>query len=127
MSPDEIIRKRRESMEVFKLARKADAKAVHRTINRPPKGKGWVQGVNMPEGLMCRPDGVRESIELYKKAYAIFPDIVLLNQIAIACEMIGELESAREFVLLMKAQAEREGNKVYAQAADMQLARLGNG
>ena len=126
MSPEETIRKRREAMEVFKLSRKADAKAVHRTVNRPPKGKGWVQGVNMPEGLMCRPEGVRESIELYRKAYAIFPDIVLLNQIAIAYEMIGELESARESALLMKAQAEREGNKVYAQGADMQLARLGD-
>lgn len=112
-------------MVVFKEASKASSKAVHRTLNRPPKGKGWVQGVNMPEGLMCRPDGVRESIELFKKSYAIFPDIVVLNQIAIAYEMIGELASAREYALLMQAQAMTEGNKAYLQGAEMQLARLG--
>ena len=111
-------------MAVFKLARNAESKAVHRTINRPPKGKGWVQGVNMPEGLMCRPDKVREAIALYRKAYEILPDIVFLNQVAIAHEMIGELESARESVLLMKAQAEREGNAPYLRGAELQLARL---
>jgi hypothetical protein len=111
-------------MVVFKQAAKASSKAVHRTLNRPPKGKGWVQGVNMPQGLMCRPDKVRESIELFKQSYAIFPDIVVLNQVAIAYEMIGELESARETVLLMKAQAEREGNAPYLKGAEMQLARL---
>jgi len=109
---------------VFKLARKADSKAVHRTLNRPPTGKGWIQGVNMPEGLMCRPDKVREAIGLYQQSYAIFPDIVVLNQIAIAYEMIGELESARETVLRMKDQARSEGNAAYLNAADMQLARL---
>jgi hypothetical protein len=125
MDQAEIIRKRKEAMAVFKQAAKASSKAVHRTLNRPPKGKGWVQGKNMPEGLMCRPDKVRESIELFKKAYAIFPDIVALNQIAIAYEMIGELASAREYALLMQAQAMLEGNKPYMQGAEMQLARLG--
>lgn len=126
MDQAEIIRKRKEAMVVFKEANKASSKAVHRTLNRPPKGKGWVQGVNMPEGLMCRPDGVRESIELYKKSYAIFPDIVVLNQIAIAYEMIGELDSAREYALLMQAQAMREGNKAYLHGAELQITRLGS-
>jgi hypothetical protein len=84
-----------EAMALFKLANKASSKAVHRTVNRAPRGKGWVQGVNMPEGLMCRPDGVRESIELFRKSYAVFPDIVVLNQIALAHEMLGELDAAR--------------------------------
>jgi hypothetical protein len=125
MDPAEIIRRRKEAMALFKLARNADSKAVHRTLNRPPRGKGWVQGVNMPEGLMCRPDKVREAIELYRRSYAIFPDIVVLNQIALAYEMIGDLDAAREYALLMKAQAEREGNAAYVHGAERSLARLG--
>ena len=125
MDPAEIIRKRREAMAVFKQAAKVSSKAVHRTLNRPPKGKGWVQGVNMPEGLLCRPEKVRESIELFKTSYAIFPDIVVLNQIALAHEMIGELDAARETLVLMKAKAEREGSKPYLQAAEFSLTRIG--
>lgn len=112
-------------MAVFKLAAKASSKAVHRTLNRPAKGKGWVQCTNMPAGIMCRPDQVRESIELFKKAYGIFPDIVALNQIALLYEMLGEPHAAKEYFSLMKAQAERESNPVYVQAAGMGLARNG--
>jgi tetratricopeptide (TPR) repeat protein len=124
MKPEEIIEARRRSMAMFKLGMKASSKAVHRTVNRPPKGKGWVQGVNMPEGLMCRPDGVRESIEHYRKAYAIFPDLVILYQIALALEMIGELEAAAREFSLVRDQAQHEGNAVYVQGAEMALARV---
>ena len=113
-----------QAFTVFKLAAKASSKAVHRTLNRTPSGKGWVQCANMPEGIMCRPDKVREAIELFAKAYEIFPDIVALNQIALSREMIGEFDAAREAFTRMKQQAEREGNAAYAQAADMGLARL---
>lgn len=101
MTPLEL-RKYREATAVFKLALKVSSNAVHRTLNRPPKGKGWVQCRNGPEGLMCRPDKVRESIEHFKKAYEIFPDIVALNQIALAYEMIGEFDAARQHFSLMK-------------------------
>jgi tetratricopeptide (TPR) repeat protein len=111
-------------MVFVKLAINANSKGVHRTLNRPPKGKGWVQCVNAPAGLMCRPDAVRESIQHYKKAYSIFPDIVALYQMALAHEMLGETEPAREAFRLVKAQAEKEGNAAYAQAAQIGLARL---
>jgi hypothetical protein len=117
--------KRAQAMAVFKLAAKASSKAVHRTLNRPAKGKGWVQCANMPAGIVCRPDQVRESIELFRKGYAIFPDIVALNQIALHYEMLGEAQAAKEYFSLMKAQAERESNPVYARAAELGLARIG--
>lgn len=68
MNPDEIIARRKAAMVSFKLGRKADARGVHRTLNRAPKGKGWVQAANMPEGLMCRPDKVREANAAYRQA-----------------------------------------------------------
>ena len=77
----EVDRDRRaRATAIFKLAVKASSAGIHRTVNRPPKGKGWVQGVNCPTGLMCRPAKVRESIELFAKAYEEFPDIVALTR-----------------------------------------------
>lgn len=116
--------KHQQATAVFKLGLKASSKAVHRTLNRAPRGKGWVQCENSPSGIMCRPQGVRESIDLFKKAYAIFPDIVVLNQIALAYEMLGERKEAKEHFLLMKQQAERETNSAYVKAADIGLARI---
>ena len=83
--------RRARATALFKLAVKANSSAVHRTLNRPPKGKGWIQAANSPTGLMCRPAKVREAIELFDE----FPDIVALNQIALAYEMLGEFEAAR--------------------------------
>lgn len=115
--------KYREATAVFKLGVKASSAGVHRTVNRPPKGKGWVQCVNAPAGMMCRPDKVRASIEYFRKAYEICPDIVALNQIALALEMLGEQEAARNHFALMKEQAVREGNPAYLHAAELGLAR----
>jgi tetratricopeptide (TPR) repeat protein len=111
-------------MALFKLALKASRAAIHRTLNRPPKGKGWVQGVNSPPGLMCRPAKVRESIELFAKAYQEFPDIVALNQIALAYEMLGDSDSARRYFTKMREQAVAEGTAAYVQAAELGLERL---
>ena len=52
--------RRARATAMFKLAVKASSAGIHRTVNRPPKGKGWVQSVNCPNGLMCRPAKVRE-------------------------------------------------------------------
>lgn len=124
MKPEEIIDARRRMTAVFKLGMKASSKAVHRTLNRPPRGKGWVQCVNSPAGILCKPEGVRESIEHYRKAYAIFPDIVVLNQIALGFEMIGDLGEARRHFEQMAEQARREGNAAYLQAAEHALKRV---
>ena len=59
MSPDS----RREATVIFKLAVKASSAGVHRTLNRAPKGKGWMQCVNSPAGVMCRPEKVRENLQ----------------------------------------------------------------
>lgn len=118
------IRRRQEATALFKLGVKASAVGVHRTLNRPPKGKGWVQCVNSPAGVMCRPGKVRESIEYFKKGYATFPDIAALNQIALAYEMLGELETARVYFALMKEQAAREAISAYVSAAEMALRRI---
>lgn len=109
-------RRRAEATAIFKLALRASKAGVHRTLNRPPKGKGWLQCVDAPAGIMCRPEKVRESIELFRKAYQLSPDIVALNQIALAHEMLGEPEAAREGFARMREQAV---------AADLGLARLG--
>jgi len=116
--------KRDRATVLFKLAAKASSAAVHRTLNRPPKGKGWVQAVNAPAGLMCRPAKVRESIELFAKAYQEFPDIVALNQIALAYEMLGEFEAAGSHFTKMRQQALTDENPAYFQAAERGLARL---
>lgn len=115
---------RREATALFKRAVKANGAAVHRTLNRPPKGRGWVQCVNSPAGLMCRPERVRESIELFTKAYRTYPDIVALNQIALAHEMLGELEAARQHFVRMREQALGDGIPAYVRAAELGLARL---
>ena len=117
-----------EAMPLLKAALKASSQAVHRTLNRPPKGKGWVQCMNSPAGVMCRPEGVREAIAQFEKAYAIFPDVVARYQIALHYEMIGEREAARQNFLLVKEQVEREANPVYGaylKAVELALARLG--
>src|SRR5215510_5209526 len=99
--------KRARAMAFFKLAAKASSHGIHRTLNRPPGGKGWVQAVNAPAGLMCRTAKVRDSIELFAKAYQEFPDIVALNQIALAHEMLGEFEAARSYFTKMREQQRR--------------------
>jgi hypothetical protein len=117
-------RSRLEATVIFKLAVKASRAGVHRTLNRAPKGKGWVQCANAPAGVMCRPEKVRDSIALFTKAYEIYPDIVALNQIALAHEMLGELEAARQHFTRMREQAFAEGLLAYVQAAELGLARV---
>jgi tetratricopeptide (TPR) repeat protein len=112
---------------VFKLAVKTEGTGVHRTLNREPKGKGWVPCVNAPEGMLCRPEKVREAIEYFKIAYEVWPDIVALNQIALGYEMIGDASEARDYFGRMLAQAEAEQNDAYVNAARLGLARLGQG
>ena len=116
---------RREATEIFKLGLKASKAGIHRTLNRAPKGQGWVQCVNAPAGLMCRPEKVRESIELFVRAYQTFPDIVALNQIALGHEMLGERQAARAHFTRMREQAITENLAAYVQAAESGLARLG--
>ena len=84
-----------------------------------------MQCVDSPEGLLCRPQKVREAIEYFRIAYEVWPDIVALNQIALSYEMIGEAGDAREHFVRMLAQAEAEQNDAYAGAARLGLARLG--
>jgi hypothetical protein len=116
--------KRAKATAIFKRALKAGNAGIHRTLNRPPKGKGWVQAVNSPPGLMCRPAKVREAIELFARAYQEFPDIVALNQIALAYEMLGEFEAARSHFTRMREQAVAETDAAYVHAADLGLSRL---
>jgi tetratricopeptide (TPR) repeat protein len=117
-------RRREEATAIFKLGLKASKAGVHRTLNRPPRGKGWVQCVNSPAGLMCRPDKVRESIAHFERAYQKFPDIVALNQIALGYEMLGDFEAARQNFSRMREQALAESIAAYVQAAELGLARL---
>jgi hypothetical protein len=102
---------------VFKLAQKTSEFGVHRTVSKEPKGKGWVQCQNAPKGMMCKPEKVLESIEYFKIAYEVFPDIVALNQIAISYGLIGEKSMAKEYFSEMKEQAEKENNDAYIKAA----------
>ncbi len=113
-----------QATAIFKLGVKSLNKAVHRTINKAPKGKGWVQCLNSPTGVMCRPDKIKEAIIHFTKAYEIFPDIVALNQMALGYEMIGEIETARECFNRMRLQAQEENNASYIQAAELGLQRL---
>ena len=115
---------RREATAIFKLGVKASRAGIHRALNRAPKGKGWVQCVNSPVGIMCRPEKVRESIEHFARAYQTFPDIVALNQIALGHEMLGEFEAARQHFTRMREQALAENIAAYVQAAEAGLARL---
>jgi len=72
---------------------------------------------------MCKPNNVSDFFVKQKTAYEIFPEIVVLNQIALAYEMLGEFTSAREYFLHMKNQAEREENSAYVSAAEMGIER----
>ena len=115
---------RRRATAIFKLGLKASRSGIHRTLNRPPKGKGWVQCVNSPAGVMCRPERVRESIAHFTRAYQTFPDIVALNQIALGHEMLGEFDAARHHFARMREQALAENIAAYAEAAERGLARV---
>jgi hypothetical protein len=110
---------------VFKQGLKANSRGVHRTLNRAPRGKGWVPCHNAPEGMFCRPAKVRESLEYFRMAYQIVPDIAILNQLALGHEMLGELDEARTHFTRMREQAGREGNEAYRMSADMGLRRIG--
>lgn len=90
---------------------------MHRTIDREPKGKGWVKCELGVAGMMCRLEKVAEAIALFEIAYEIFPDIVALNQAALAYETLGQKQKAADFFVRMKEQAEQESHDVYAQAA----------
>ena len=116
--------RRREATAIFKLGVKASRAGIHRTLNRAPKGKGWVQCVNSPAGVMCRPEKVRESLEHFARAYQTFPDVVALNQMALGHEMLGELAAARQHFTRMREQALAENLAAYVQAAESGLARL---
>jgi len=96
---------------------------MHRTLDRDPKGKGWVKCGGVFDGLMCKPDKVKEAIEYFKIAYEVFPDIVALNQIALAYESVGEEQLAVEFYQRMKDQAQTENNDVYIQTAELGIGR----
>ena len=63
---------RRRATAIFKLGLKASRAGIHRTLNPAPRGAGWVQCVNSPAGVMCRPEKVRESIEHFERAYQEF-------------------------------------------------------
>src|SRR5262245_17037839 len=110
---------------IFKRGLKASSNGVHRTLNRAPKGKGWVPCRNAPTGMMCKPDKVREAIGYFKAAYDVFPDIVALNQIALSYEMLGEFEEARPYFQKMKEQALRQNMPAYVGAAEAGLGRMG--
>jgi hypothetical protein len=60
---------RREATAIFKLGVKASRSGVPRTLNRAPNGKGWVQCVNSPVGVVRRPEKVRKSIEHFARAF----------------------------------------------------------
>ena len=96
---------------------------MHRTLDRDPKGKGWVKGGGVFEGFWYKPDKVKETIEYFKIAYEVFPDIVALNQIALVYEMVGEDQLAVEYYRRMKDQARLENNDVYIQTAELGLRR----
>lgn len=108
---------------VFKLAIKTLESGMHRTLDRDPIGKGWVGCEGVFEGLMCKPARVKEAIEYFKIAYEVFPDIVALNQIALAYESVGEEKLAVEYYERMKDQAELEKDDAYIQAAALGLGR----
>ena len=108
---------------VFSLANKTHNSGYHGTLNREPKGKGWVQCSSAAAGAMCKPDKINEAIEYYKIAYEIYPDIVALNQIALGYDIIGEKLKAKEHFILMKKQAEKENNEAYLQAAELGINR----
>ena len=110
---------------VFKLANKTLESGMHRTLNQEPKGTGWVDCRVGVEGLKCKPKKVRDAIAYFQIAYEVFPDIVTLNQIALANETLGEKQLAVEYFGRMKEQAKLEKKDAYIQAADSGLERCG--
>jgi tetratricopeptide (TPR) repeat protein len=108
---------------VFRLANKTMESGMHRTIDRKPKGRGWVSCAAGIDGMMCKPDKAKEAIELFTIAYEVLPDIAALNQVAIAYELLGDTQEASEYFGRMKTQAERENDEVYGQVAQAGLAR----
>ena len=108
---------------VFSLANKTHSSGYHGTLNREPKGRGWVQCLGAASGAMCKLVKINEAVEYYKIAYEIYPDIVALNQIALGYEMLGEKSQAIEYFILMKEQAEKENNEAYLQAAELGINR----
>jgi hypothetical protein len=72
--------------------------------------------------MMCKPEKLKESIEYFKIASEVFPDIVALNQIALGFEMLGETEKARDYFTQMKTQAESENSEAYLVAAEQGIA-----
>jgi tetratricopeptide (TPR) repeat protein len=108
---------------VFKLGAKAMESGMHRTLNREPKGKGWVPCKIEPIGLYYKPNKIREAIKYFEIAYSIYPEIITLNQIALCFEIIGEFEQAKLHFKNMQRQAEEEENDAYLQAAKTGLQR----
>jgi tetratricopeptide (TPR) repeat protein len=108
---------------VFRLGVKTYNSGMHRTLNRDPKGKGWVACNIGPKGLFCKPDKIREAIQYFEIAYSIHPDIVALHQIALGLEIIGDLGRAKTSFNKMLDQALQEKNEAYEQAAKMGLQR----
>lgn len=108
---------------IFKLAIKTQESGMHRTLDRDPKGKGWVKCVGIFDGLTCKPDKIKEAIEYFKIGYEVFPDIVALNQIALAYESVGEEQLAVRFYQRMKDQAQTENNDAYIQTAKLGIGR----
>ena len=115
--------RRKAATAVFRLANKTMESGMHRTLDREPKGKGWVDCASEFKGMKCRPEKVKEAIELFDIAYEILPDIVALNQIALGYETIGKKKKATNYFKRMKHQAERENNDAYIQAAEVGMAR----
>lgn len=108
---------------MFRRAVKANNAALHRAINRAPKGAGWVPCHNAPPGMLCRPGKLRAALALFEEAYAIWPDLVALNQLALGYEMLGDREAAHAHFQRMKTQAAREGDATYLRAAEQGLTR----
>ncbi len=123
MTPSEQARYK-EATATFRAASKLSNQALHRTLNRPPKGNGWVQCYDAPAGLMCRPEKLRQAIVLFRKAYDTFPNIVALNQVALGHEMLGEMTVALACFQQMREQAIGAGNAAYQSAAEMGIARV---
>jgi len=90
-----------EATVVFKRGLKASNAGIHGMLNHAPKGKGWVQCDNAPEGILCRPAKVRESIEYFKTACELFPDFGAAHYaLARAYRATGDETKAREHLVL---------------------------
>ena len=121
---EQTLTRRKAATAVFKLANKTMETGMHRTVDREPKGKGWVDCAIGLDGMMCKPEKVNEAIQLFEIAYEIFPDIVALNQVALAYEILGDKPKAAGYFMRMKEQAKQQENGAYVQAAEAGLARV---